>query len=203
MLYPGVTNNSIDTLPIIILAPSSFIHISPDIDILFFNSIILFAVPRNESSMVAHRKQLGGRTSHCNLLGRGVVRVIMPIVAVLQFVQFRHLFSAMNSKHITPLPSAAPFTTDQDDARTLHTTISGSDDNKHIRSTSTSVTPPSYMKLPLPDSSLPPVSIGACCGMEHRLARNIPTIVYAIGNSRLLVHLKWDDVLWNTIFDEQ
>ena len=125
--------------------------------------------------------------------------MIMPIVAVLQFVQFRHLFSAMNSKHITPLPSAAPFTTDQDDARTLHTTISGSDDNKHIRSTSTSVAPPSYMKLPLPDSSLPPVSIGACCGMGHRLARNIPTIVYAICNSRL-VHSKWDDVLWSTIF---
>jgi len=185
----------------------SFIHISAHIDILFFNSAILFAVPHDESSMVAHHKQLGGRKSHCNLLGWGVVRVrvIMPIIAVLQFVQFRHLFSMMNSKqHITPLPSVAPFTTDQDDARTLHSTISRSDDNKHIlRSTSTSVTPPSYMKLPLPDSSLPPVSIGACCGMEHRLARNIPTIVYAIGNSRLLVHLKWDDVLWNTIFDEQ
>ena len=110
LLLPSrhVTNNSIDTLLIIILHQ---LHPhSAHIDILFFNSAILFAVPHDESSMVAHHKQLGGRKSHCNLLGWGVVRVrvIMPIIAVLQFVQFRHLFSMMNSKqHITPLPSVA------------------------------------------------------------------------------------------------
>ncbi|KAL3780398.1 hypothetical protein ACHAW5_002686 [Stephanodiscus triporus] len=40
-----------------------------------------------------------------------------------------------------------------------------------------------------------------CCGIGHRLSRNIPTAVYAISNSRL-VHAKWDDIQWNVLFND-
>ena len=57
------------------------------------------------------------------------------------------------------------------------------------------------VKLPLPNISLPPISIGACCGIGHRLARNIPTMVYAVSHSRL-VHVNWQDITWNTLFND-
>ena len=57
--------------------------------------------------------------------------------------------------------------------------------------------------LPSPNTSLPPVSIGACCGIGHRLTSGsgIPSFVYAISNLRI-VHVSWDDVQWNVLFND-
>ena len=56
-------------------------------------------------------------------------------------------------------------------------------------------------ELPSPNLSLPPVSIGACCGIGHRLSRTIPTMVYAVRHSRL-VHANWEDITWNVLFND-
>ncbi len=58
-----------------------------------------------------------------------------------------------------------------------------------------------YIPLPLPKKSLPPVSFTGCCGIGHRLSRNLPTMVYAISNSRLL-HANWADVKWSVLFND-
>ena len=34
------------------------------------------------------------------------------------------------------------------------------------------------------NASIPRISFGACCGVGHRLSRAIPTIAYALNNSR-------------------
>jgi len=47
----------------------------------------------------------------------------------------------------------------------------------------------------------PPISIGACCGIGHRLARNLPTIVYAQDRKRP-VYAAWPDVPWNELFHD-
>lgn len=44
-----------------------------------------------------------------------------------------------------------------------------------------------------------PVSFGACCGIGHRLSRNLPTLVYAQGQNRF-AHAVWTDVPWDEIF---
>ncbi|KAL7531109.1 hypothetical protein ACHAWF_003631 [Thalassiosira exigua] len=66
---------------------------------------------------------------------------------------------------------------------------------------STSV-PSNQIALPLPNASAPPISFSGCCGIGHRLARNIPTMVYAISHSRPL-HANWkDDVEWSVLFND-
>lgn len=57
--------------------------------------------------------------------------------------------------------------------------------------------------LPSPNTSLPPVSIEACCGIGHRLTSGsgIPSFVYAISNSRI-AHVSWEDVKWNVLFND-
>ena len=55
--------------------------------------------------------------------------------------------------------------------------------------------------LPLPLSNLTAISTGACCGIGHRMFRNICAMVYAISNNRL-VHVNWADIEWNTLFDD-
>jgi hypothetical protein len=42
-----------------------------------------------------------------------------------------------------------------------------------------------YIQLPIPNSPLSPVSLGACYGIGHRLLMNIRTIVYAVGRRQL------------------
>jgi hypothetical protein len=55
--------------------------------------------------------------------------------------------------------------------------------------------------LKSPNASLLPVSFGACCGIGHRLTRNIPTIVYASSQSRV-VNANWHDIHWNVLFND-
>ena len=55
--------------------------------------------------------------------------------------------------------------------------------------------------LPSPLSNLTAISTGACCGIGHRMARNIPTMVYAMSNNRL-VYVDWTDIEWNTLFND-
>lgn len=57
-----------------------------------------------------------------------------------------------------------------------------------------------YMKLPKPNLTLAPLSFGACCGIGHRLSRNIPTIIYGISQRRL-IYANWKDISWNIIFN--
>lgn len=59
-----------------------------------------------------------------------------------------------------------------------------------------------YIQLPIPNSPLSPVSLGACCGIGHRFIMNIRTIVYAVSNFRL-VYANWTngDATWNDIFN--
>ena len=57
-----------------------------------------------------------------------------------------------------------------------------------------------YLSLPLPLSNLTAISTGACCGIGHRMSLNIPSMVYAISNKRL-VYVNWGDVAWNTLFN--
>ncbi|KAL7526062.1 hypothetical protein ACHAXR_001295 [Thalassiosira sp. AJA248-18] len=58
-----------------------------------------------------------------------------------------------------------------------------------------------YIQLPLPNASAPPISFNGCCGIGHRLARNIPTMVYAVSHSRP-VNANWThDVEWNVLFN--
>jgi len=55
--------------------------------------------------------------------------------------------------------------------------------------------------LPSPLSNLTAISTGACCGIGHRMSRNIPTMVYAMSNNRL-VYVDWTDIEWNTLFND-
>ena len=58
----------------------------------------------------------------------------------------------------------------------------------------------SYVTLPLPTNSTP-VSVGACCGIGHRLCFNIPSFVYAVSHSRP-VNAVWRDVPWEALFND-
>lgn len=59
-----------------------------------------------------------------------------------------------------------------------------------------------YIQLPFPNASAPPVSFTGCCGIGHRLARNIATMVYAVGHRRPL-HAHWNqDVAWSVLFND-
>ena len=58
-----------------------------------------------------------------------------------------------------------------------------------------------YMQLPTTNHSASPVSFGACCGLGHRLTRNVPTMVYAISQSRPL-YAHWTDIPWGVLFND-
>ena len=61
-----------------------------------------------------------------------------------------------------------------------------------------------YVNLPTQDintTQTQPISLGGCCGIGHRMARNIPAMVYAMSNNRL-VHVDWTDVPWNVLFND-
>ncbi len=118
------------------------------------------------------------------VVNNNILVLSITAAALLVSINYMFVFSVMDSKPNLP-PQVAPFT-----QKSSNTGMGGNIITKIS---------PSHMKLPLPNKSLPPVSMGACCGMGHRLARNIPTIVYAIGHSRL-VYAAWSDVRWNTIF---
>ena len=55
--------------------------------------------------------------------------------------------------------------------------------------------------LNLPNSFFYPIYTDGCCGIGHRLCRNIPTLVFANQQKR---HVKiwWADVPWSTLFKE-
>lgn len=60
--------------------------------------------------------------------------------------------------------------------------------------------PATYVPLPPMNGLLPPVSFAGCCGVGHRLARNLPTMVYAVSRGRPL-RANWNhDVAWSTLF---
>ena len=50
-------------------------------------------------------------------------------------------------------------------------------------------------------SNLPPISIGACCGIGHRLSFNLKALVYAALHDRQVVSV-WRDVPWSALFDD-
>lgn len=54
--------------------------------------------------------------------------------------------------------------------------------------------------LSLPFSNLTAISTGACCGIGHRMTRNICAMIYAISNNRL-VYVNWGDTEWNKLFN--
>lgn len=58
-----------------------------------------------------------------------------------------------------------------------------------------------YMPLPPPLESNPPISFGGCCGIGHRLGRNLPAIVYGVTRRARLV-AAWDDVKWDVLFND-
>jgi len=47
----------------------------------------------------------------------------------------------------------------------------------------------------------PPVSFGACCGLGHRMVRNLGTMVYALRQGRH-THACWMDIPWNEMFQD-
>ena len=57
------------------------------------------------------------------------------------------------------------------------------------------------MPLPLPLKSSEPISFRGCCGIGHRLSRNIPTIVYGVSR-RSRLHATWNDVRWGRLFND-
>lgn len=59
----------------------------------------------------------------------------------------------------------------------------------------------SYIPLPAPTNVSHPVSVGACCGIGHRLSLNIPTFVHAIHHRRPIFAV-WSDVSWNALFND-
>ena len=61
--------------------------------------------------------------------------------------------------------------------------------------------PSTYITLPPPNASKSPISFDACCGIGHRLSRDIPALVYAISQSRT-IHPVWTDVNFFTLFNE-
>jgi hypothetical protein len=50
-----------------------------------------------------------------------------------------------------------------------------------------------------PNETDTPVYIGGCCGVGHRLARNVPAIHYAYMKNKQ-VHVMWSDVQWKALF---
>ena len=58
-----------------------------------------------------------------------------------------------------------------------------------------------YLQLPAPDHSLPALSLGGCCGIGHRLARNVPSMIYGI-NRRRRIHMDYNDVKWRELFHD-
>jgi hypothetical protein len=48
---------------------------------------------------------------------------------------------------------------------------------------------------------LEPLSFGACCGLGHRITRNIPTLVFAMRRNRH-AYACWDDVPWSVLFND-
>ena len=61
--------------------------------------------------------------------------------------------------------------------------------------------PSTYITLPPPNASKSPISFDACCGIGHRLSRDIPALVYAISQSRT-IHPVWTDINFFTLFNE-
>lgn len=58
-----------------------------------------------------------------------------------------------------------------------------------------------YLALPPPTNTTHPVSVGACCGIGHRLCFNIPTFVYAVQHERP-IYAVWNDISWPTLFND-
>lgn len=82
------------------------------------------------------------------------------------------------------------------------TNIESNISTAETKNTAGALMQPSYIQLPPPNSTSQPISFSACCGIGHRLARNIPVMAYAIGQSRPL-HAYWtDDVMWSTLFND-
>ena len=50
-----------------------------------------------------------------------------------------------------------------------------------------------YINLPIPNSTKPAISTGACCGIGHRMTLNLASMIYGISNERL-VYVNWDDI---------
>ena len=78
--------------------------------------------------------------------------------------------------------------------------------NRHHIITSSSTLQSSnttFIELPIPDTNTkPPISLAGCCGIGHRLGRNIPSMVYAMSHHRL-IHVNWtSDVNWNVLFND-
>ena len=74
----------------------------------------------------------------------------------------------------------------------------------YILNESDDITPPTVITnttLNLPDSSIYPIYTDGCCGVGHRLSRNIPTIVYA-NHQRRKAKILWRDVPWSNFFKE-
>jgi len=57
------------------------------------------------------------------------------------------------------------------------------------------------LELPAPNHSLPALSLGGCCGIGHRLTRNLPAMIYAV-NRRRRIHMDYDDVKWRELFHD-
>ena len=57
-----------------------------------------------------------------------------------------------------------------------------------------------YVPLPPPLESNGLISFGGCCGIGHRLGRNLPAIVYGVTRRTRLV-AAWDDVRWDVLFN--
>jgi len=55
--------------------------------------------------------------------------------------------------------------------------------------------------LKKPNLSLPTMFFDGCCGIGHRLSRNIPVIVFANKHSRM-VHALWNDLPWSKFFKD-
>jgi hypothetical protein len=57
------------------------------------------------------------------------------------------------------------------------------------------------IQLNKPDMSFEPIYVGGCCGIGHRLSRNILTMTYA-NNHLQTVHVVWTDVSWSALFND-
>jgi hypothetical protein len=50
-------------------------------------------------------------------------------------------------------------------------------------------------------TSMEPLSFGACCDLEHRITRNLNTLVSAMRTKRH-AYVCWKDIQWNVIFND-
>lgn len=57
------------------------------------------------------------------------------------------------------------------------------------------------LSLPEPTNLTHPVSVGACCGIGHRLCFNLPTFVWAIQHGHP-ISVSWPDVSWGVLFKD-